>query len=174
LKQEFSVEEELDGDQESPERYILRRRFWEGLLNRPRAKTTRHANITPSESSWIGAGTGVRGLPLNYVIVQDEGRVELYIDRGAEQTEANKRIFDYLHSQKKEIEETFGSELSWQRLNDKRACRIAYTISIGGYKTDESRWPEIQDAMIDAMIRLEKALASQLEALKTEMTYICS
>ncbi len=31
------------------------------------------------------------------------------------------------------------------------------------------RWPEIHDAMIDAMIRLEKALASPLEKLKTEL-----
>jgi hypothetical protein len=32
------------------------------------------------------------------------------------------------------------------------------TIGMGGYRDEESKWPEIQDAMIDAMIRLEKAL----------------
>jgi len=71
------------GPQDQRERYGLRKRFWEGLLSRPKAKTTRHADIKPGEYSWIGAGSGVRGLPFTYVIHQDEGRVELFIDRGA-------------------------------------------------------------------------------------------
>jgi hypothetical protein len=41
---------------------------------------TRHADITPGESGWISAGSGVRGLPFTYSIRQEEsqGRV---IDR---------------------------------------------------------------------------------------------
>jgi predicted type IV restriction endonuclease len=157
------------GKKDRPARYDLRKTFWEGLLNRPKVKTTRHANIAPAECGWISAGSGVRGLPFVYVIGKDEGKVELYIDRGAGKTEANKRIFDQLHSQKKEIEGTFGGELSWQRLNDKQACRIAYITPVGGYRSDESKWPEIQDAMIDAMTRLEKALTPHLAKLKTEL-----
>jgi hypothetical protein len=60
----------------------------------------------------------------------------------------NKRIFDRLHSHKKEIEGAIGSELSWQRLDDKRACRVACTPAGGGWESNESKWPEIQDAMI--------------------------
>ena len=52
----------------------------------------------------MGAGSGVRGVPFNYVIGQDEVKVELYIDRGKDQKEANERIFDQLQSQKNEIE----------------------------------------------------------------------
>jgi len=85
----------------------------------------------------IGAGSGVRGLPFNYVIGQDDGRVELYIDRGADQAAANKRIFDRLHSQRKDIERDFGSELSWQRLDDKRGSRIAFVTPTGGYRAAE-------------------------------------
>jgi hypothetical protein len=43
-------------------------------------------------------------------------------------------------------------------------------VADGGYKSDEAKWPAIQDAMIDAMGRLEKALAPHLEKLKTELT----
>lgn len=35
----------------------------------------------------------------------------------------NKRIFDTLHSRKAEIEQSFGSALSWERLDEKRGCR---------------------------------------------------
>jgi RecB family endonuclease NucS len=34
-------------------------------------------------------------------------------------------------------------------------------------RSDHDNWPEIQDAMIDAMIRLEKALAPHIATLKT-------
>jgi hypothetical protein len=155
-----------EGDQD---RHDLRKKFWQGLLSRPKLKGTRHADLSPTESGWISAGTGVRGLPLVYVVHQEEARVELYIDRGADQAAANKDIFDRLHAQKSEIEGSFGGELSWQRLNDKRACRIAYTVPVGGYRSDESSWPAIQDAMIDAMIRLEKALSPHLARLKAEL-----
>ena len=58
--------------------------------------------------------------------------------------------------------------MSWQRLDDKQACRIAHTLALGGYRSDESKWPGIQDAMIEAMTRLENALMPYLEKLKTE------
>ena len=152
------------------ERYSLRLKFWGSLLNRPNAKATRHANNKPGKYSWIAAGSGVKGLPFQYVIGQHEGRVELFIDRGADAgKEGSKGIFDTLHSHKAEIEQSFGGVLSWERLEDKRACRIAFTTTAGGWRSDEAKWPAIQDAMIDAMIRLEQALTPHLEKLKTEL-----
>jgi hypothetical protein len=46
---------------------------------------------------------------------------------------------------------------------------VAFNVTGGGYKSDESRWPAIQDGMIDAMIRLENALTPRLAKLKTEL-----
>jgi hypothetical protein len=57
---------------------------------------------------------------------------------------------------------------SWQRLDEKQGCRIAYTIAVGGWKSEESKWPEIQEAMIGGMIRLENSLKPQIANLKTE------
>jgi hypothetical protein len=47
--------------QDQPERYALRRKFWEGLLARAEQKTHLHSNIAPSEYNWIGTSAGVRG-----------------------------------------------------------------------------------------------------------------
>ena len=47
-----------------------------------------------------------------------------------------------------------------------RGCRISEQIDLGGYRDERSEWPEIQDAMIDAMIRLEKALRPHIDALE--------
>jgi hypothetical protein len=161
-------EKEQKGRQERAERYDLRKKFWQTLLARASGRTPLHANISPSEYHWIGTSSGVRGLNLNYTIRLDEGTVELYIDRGPD-ADTNKRIFDFLHGHKTEIEQEFGGELSWQRLDDKRACRIAFTTSLGGWRSEESRWPETQDAMIGAMIRLEKALSPQFAKLRSEV-----
>jgi hypothetical protein len=157
------------GEEDGPERHHLRLSFWQGLLSRPQVKITRHANLTPGKYHYIAAGTGVRGLPLVYVIRQNKGGVELYIDRGTGQAESNKRIFDWLAKRKGEIERVFGGKLSWERIDDKRSSRIAYTVAGGGWKSNEGNWPEIQDAMIDAMIRLENALTPHLAKLETEL-----
>jgi hypothetical protein len=158
------------GPQDRAERYGLRKRFWQGLLARAAAKTPLHANISPGESNWLGASSGMRGLNFNYVIKQEEGKVELYTDRGAGKAESNKHIFDRLHKHKDEIEHAFGGKLSWQRLDDKQGCRIAYTATVGGWRSDESKWPDIQDTVIDGMIRLEKALTPQVGSLKNEFS----
>ena len=97
------------------------------------------------------------------VVARHSSRVELYIDRG--DVTINKRIFDELLSHKDEIEVVFGEPLSWQRLETRRACRIAYEFTLGGYKDDEANWQPIQIAMIDAMVRLEKALSPYVAKL---------
>jgi hypothetical protein len=59
------------------------------------------------------------------------------------------------------VEKSFGSALSWERLDEKKASRIRYVIKEGGI-TDETNWPAIQEAMIVAMDRLAKALKPYL------------
>lgn len=143
---------------ELAERYGLRRQFWTALLERAKEKTRLHAAISPSQYHWIGAGAGKRGLSFNYVVRQHEGDVELYIDRGKDADEENKAIFDTLIAFKSNVESAFGEPLEWERLEGKRACRIKKRMEVGGYRDDEAEWPVIQDTLIDAMVRLEKAL----------------
>ncbi len=156
-------EKEQVGRKRRAERYDVRLKFWEGLVAIARNRKTRHANIKPGAYHWLGASCGIRGLGLNYVIVQEYGITELYIDRG-EATE-NKRIFDQLDARKDEIEKTFGGTLSWERLDTKRACRIKHVIEQGGYRSPETQWPEIQAEMVESMTKLEAALKPALESL---------
>ncbi|MBC7249341.1 MAG: DUF4268 domain-containing protein [Anaerolineae bacterium] len=53
----------------------------------------------------------------------------------------------------------------WQRLDDRRACRIRPFLTLGGL-ADRDRWAEIQEAMIDTMVRLENALKPQIKRLR--------
>lgn len=157
-------EKEQEGRKKRAERYDVRLKFWQGLINTARIKQTRHANIKPGAYSWLGASSGIRGLGLNYSIVQEYGIAELYIDRG--NAAENKKIFDQLHACKEEIENIFNGELLWERLDTRRACRIKCMIKRGGYRSPESDWPEIQSEMVDTMSRLEAALKRSLASLK--------
>jgi hypothetical protein len=145
------------------------KRFWAGLLARALAKTSLHAHISPAESSWLGVSAGIRGLMFNYVIKRREGTAELYIDRRGDSAEATKVIFDRLFLHKEEVETVFGGQLAWLRLDHRRGCRITCRLPLGGWKNAESDWPRIQDAMIDAMTRLNKALVAHIESLKLEL-----
>lgn len=148
---------------ELAERHILRLKFWEQLLSRAKEKGVQlHAQRAPSKDSWISAGAGVRsGVSFVYVIwMTEEAAVELYIDTGDK--EENKRIFDALQKRKGEIEAAFGCPLSWERLDEKRACRVRFVLKVGGLGDGEAKWPSIQDAMIAAMDKLSKAIKPHL------------
>jgi hypothetical protein len=148
---------------EFAERYDVRKRWWSLLVKRPDAKL--HAHLAPSEHTWIGTSSGVRGLSFNYVVTQDSCGAELYIDRGNGAEKENKSIFDQLFAQKDQIEKAFGGQLSWERLDTKRASRIRANLP-GGYRSPEAEWPSIQTPMIDAMNKLEAALRSRLKQLQ--------
>jgi len=151
---------------EIAERFLIRKHWWTSLIERSVAVSKTHAHITPSDGGWISASTGVRGLSFNYVVMQDECRVELYIDRGKDSDDENKQIFDQLHANRQAIEQSFGAPLVWERLEGRRACRIQHTRQEGGYRSPEEQWAQIQDKTIHDMDRLEKALQPYLRQLK--------
>lgn len=148
---------------ELAERHLLRMEFWKQLLERAKGRTTLHGRISPSPDHWISASAGKSGLGYNYVIRTEDAQVELYIDRG--DADQNKQIFDALHARQDEIHAVFGRSLEWQRLDAKRASRIRDVFPDGGLR-DQQKWPEIQEQMIEAMIRLERALKPEIQRLK--------
>jgi hypothetical protein len=150
---------------EIAERYIIREKFWTQLLDLAKQKTKLHSNISPTQHNWLGTSAGKQGLGYNYVLRKDSAQVELYIDRGKGKDSENKAIFEKIHANKEKIEKDFGEPLEWERLEGKRACRISKRINIGGYRDPEENWPNIHEAMVDAMIRLEKSMKSHVAKL---------
>lgn len=129
-------------------------RFWSGLLKKALARTSLHEPVSPSQTNWVARIN--HGLYWSYATSRGRGRVELYL--GRQSRAENKAIFDELQAASAEIESAFGDALSWERLPQKSASRIAYVLDHDGSTEDEGSWDEIQDQMISAMIRLERAL----------------
>lgn len=145
-------------------RHEERRQFWKLLLERIPTKTKLHTSLSPSSDNWIGTSFVKSWLGLNYVIEMNRTRVELYIDRGVS-PEDNQAIYDHFYSNRPKIEAAYGGPLSWEVLEGKRACRIAARFDTGGYRSPTQDWPQLQDALIDAMIRFEKAIRPYAESL---------
>ena len=155
-----------EGRKQRAERYDIRKKFWEGVVAYAKKKDGRHANIKPGSYSWIGAGSGIRGLGLNLAVGQLSCQAELYVDRG--EREENKSIFDQLVAHRNQIEAAFPFPIEWERLDHRRACRIKSVITDGGYRTPEANWPALQQALVDRMAALEKALRPYLDKLQIQ------
>lgn len=78
---------------------------------------------TGNKGNWQYFSTGVRGVRYGFTFSKPLPRVELYIDCG--DATLNKALFDSLFEIREEIESAAGTTLEWERLNEKRACRIA-------------------------------------------------
>ena len=149
---------------QSTEQSELRLRFWSELLDRARKKTALHANRKPNSSTWISGGVGRAGFQLNYTARQEDSQVELWIALGAGRDEDNLRAFNQLKAHQAEIEQEFGEPLEWQELPEGVGCRIRKVIQ-GGYRSPIENWPKLHEQLVDAMIRLDKAMRPQVQRL---------
>ncbi len=152
------------GKDELSERHLLNREFWTSLLDRARQKTALHSSCSPTTRSYFSTGAGSTGLSLEYNINNKDGQIFLYMNRGDDKE--NQAIFEHFHKHKEAIESDFGDALEWQAPSEgRRAYRIIYTIDKGGLH-DKEKWPQMQEEMIDGMIKLEAALRPHIQNLR--------
>jgi hypothetical protein len=88
----------------------------------------------------------------NYIIRRADSRVEFH----AELSERTEILFHELQAQRADIEQAYGRPLHWQERRERKVLRVQEIIE-GGFLSPEASWPSIQEKLIDAMIRLEKA-----------------
>ena len=159
------AEEENSAKSELKERHNVRLEFWNVLLNELAKNNsfTLFNNISSSKDSWIGASAGVSGIAYNFAFGKNSARVELYISNV--KTEFNKFVFDKLVERKENIEKALSKVLVWERLNEKKACRIKAEIT-GVSLYDKNHWDKIIEFMIKEMINFEKVFKEELKEIK--------
>lgn len=155
--------EERRDSQKGARRYAEREAFWTELLTLARKSSTLHSNISPSRDTWIQAGAGKSGLAFVYRIRMHTCEVGLAIER--RQPDENKLIFDQLYAAKDSIEQTLGSELEWDREDDRGSYHIRAGSDLGGYRDIERR-AEIQQWMVAHMEKLERTLRPYINQIQ--------
>jgi hypothetical protein len=148
---------------EFAERHTLRLLFWEQLLAKSKTVTKLGSNRSPSKDHWLTIASGRSGIGYNYLIQKEWAGLDVYIDVG--DPIRNKQIFDQLFAQKDDIEAEFGDTLDWRRMEDKRASRIVKQYINHGNLIEQERWDELQELMINAMIRFERAFSRRIHLL---------
>jgi hypothetical protein len=112
------------GPQVVTEKMARYQEYFQRLIDRLRSEHQFTNARKGQPQSWYSFSSGMTqiyyGMAFSY---GNKARVEVSID--LLDREKNKAIFDALEKDKSVIEEELGTELSWERLDDKRSCRVA-------------------------------------------------
>lgn len=134
---------EISGTQE---RYRL---FWQQFLDEYGSKSPVYKRKHAPQRQWFSLGTGVPAIHMGLNVLKASLKVDLYF--GHPDPEVNQARLSLLEQHKEQVEEAFGSELSWESLDDRKGCRLGY-YGDGGLD-DESTWAHSQAWLHDATTR---------------------
>jgi len=82
-----------------------------------------------------------------------KARVEVYIDQG--DADVNKVAFDALAADKAATESQFGEPLTWERIDEKRASRVA-VYRPGTIMDEPAALADIREWMIDRLLKMKQ------------------
>jgi hypothetical protein len=137
------------------------REFFQVLIDELREKHRFTGNRVAQPQNWQTYSSGVSGVVYGTSFAQGgRARVELYIDQG--DAAANKELFDWLAAKSSEIEAALGFPVQWDRLDDRRASRIAI-YRPGTIESDEQTLSEIRQWMLENVMALKKQFTPLLK-----------
>lgn len=159
------IQEDQSSQNELKERHIIRKEFWQLLIQRYNAVSKLYSNISPTKDAWISAGTGLSGVGFNFVVSKNYARTEVYMSRS--NTEENKFIFDRLHAKREDVEREMPTIL-WERLDNKKASRIKMEkTGVSLYNRED--WEEMINFMVINMQEIERVFRPLLVRIKNDL-----
>lgn len=128
-------ERELGGSESLTETERGYKQFFSELVEAYAERRPSWYKLKPGTRGYLTFSAGKSGVNFGWVFHQGpEFSVELYISTSSK--ERNEEIFASLNTKQDEIESSLGSELVWEQLPDKQACRIKWPNQIDGRITD--------------------------------------
>ncbi|MES0864519.1 DUF4268 domain-containing protein [Ruegeria sp. SCPT10] len=144
----------------------LRLEFWERALDALREQgLSRYQNISPTKDHWLSSGTGVSGCVYSLIFGKGEARVELSLQRSSR--DENKWIYDQLEAARPAIDDAFGAEMDWRRMEDKKSSRVQFSKSFDGFNRES--WPEMIRWLGVHVEKLETAFTAPLSELNNRL-----
>jgi len=136
-------------------------KYFQDLIDELREKHKFSNARKGQPQSWYSFASGYSGLTYGMCFaLGSRVRVEFYIDQGDE--EKNKALFDLIYQDREAIESQFGEKLEWERLDEKRACRIAIYRE-GSIEDDPAKLNEIRDWSIQKLLKLKEVFYANLK-----------
>jgi hypothetical protein len=136
--------------------------FFQRFLDELREKHKFTNARAAQPQSWYSFSAGTKGFSWTFSFAAG-GRIraELYID--TPDPDRNESILDELMKEQAEIERLFGSALVWERLDDRRACRIA-SYREGSIQDSADMLDEILKWGIERLLRFKEVFGPRLRS----------
>jgi hypothetical protein len=137
------------------------RAYFQELIDELRDKYKFTGARVGQPQNWYSFPSGIKGFYYSASFAQGSRvRVEVYIDPG--EWEQNKQVFDTLFDERGVIEQEFNATLDWERLDDKRACRIAI-YRAGSINSEPISLYEIRLWTIEQLLKFKKVFGLRLK-----------
>jgi hypothetical protein len=138
------------------------REFFQRLIDELRERGFTNARLGQPQN-WYTFASGLQGIGYGASFAQGgQARAEIYIDRG--NATLNKALFDELALARESAEEDFGEPLSWERLDERKACRVAI-YRPGSIEDDPQTLEVLRAWMIERLLRLKDVFGWRLAKL---------
>jgi len=144
------------------------RAYYQELIDELREKHKFTGAKIGQPQNWYSFSSGIQGVLYSAVFAQGgNARAEIYIDQGDQ--EKNKLLFDALKERQQEITGRYGSPLEWERLDDKRASRIAIYRE-GVIEAPDSELEEIRKWHIENLLKIKQVFTPEIQRALRETT----
>lgn len=142
--------------------------FFKGLLSKSNIKTDLFANISPESGYYatLSKSAGISGIRFTYWKPINEGNIELLIERN--NPVENEDIFNFLLTNKEDIENLIGDKLEWHRSEGNKRTAIRNRF-YGGDLSYPETWPDLQDKMVNGMVIFEKTFRPYLYEIRIKL-----
>ena len=139
------------------------RAYFQDLINELRTKYKFTGARVGQPQNWYSFASGVRGVIFSSSFAQGgKVRAEFYID--LQDKDQNKKLFDLLFEQQAVIEKEYGTSLTWERLDDRRASRIA-VYREGSIDDPAETRAELLQWSIENLLQLKKVVLPKAKTL---------
>jgi len=115
--------------------------------------------------NWYSFSSGVKGIyyGANFA-AGGKARAELYIDLG--DYDKNKYVFDELLKYKESLETAFGEPIEWERLDNKRASRLAFYCD-ASIADPDSELEQVQAWHVKKLLKIKEVLGAKVAPIAT-------
>lgn len=152
---------------EISEKRLRYRDFFQGVIDELREKHAFTNARVAQPQNWCAFGSGITGVTYGASFAAGERvRAELYIDLGT--ATQNKSVFDRLEARKDDIEQKTG-KLEWQRLDQKKACRISLVRPNTSIDMAVAQSDDVRAWLVHGLLTLKSAFGPLLGAVTRDL-----
>ena len=137
--------------------------YFQSLIDELREKHRFTSAKAGQPQNWYSFSSGVKGIYYGANFASGgKAKAELYIDLG--EHEKNKYVFDELKKQENELAKAFDEPINWERLDDKRASRLAFYCD-GAITDSDSELEDVHSWHIAKLLRIKEILGAKVSPI---------